>query len=196
MPKKKGSKITKMKKSVTKTQKQSGALMLAEKVEKEFRQLPAKLARLYRRELMIQKQQDAKLKTEINKVKAVQKEAQKKQAKLASAKTTKSTPKQLIKAKKAEAAAAKTLKTLVLQMNQTAKNTDMLRAKQTKFTLLGKELVRFEKQCLTQASSAKPLRKARVQKTKSPLNKRQIDLNNTDEESVRVSSETETVEIS
>lgn len=199
MPKKKSAKQAKMKKPAAKPQKQKGVLILAEKVEKEFRQLPAKLVKLYRQELMIQKQQESKLKVDVKKTKALQKDAQKKQAVLAKARITQSSKKQLLTAKKADSNAEKTLKMLNLKLNQMGKKGEMLRAKQAKFTLLGSELTRLEKQLVADASLANQSKKTAVKPVKSGAVKRarqQIAPKNTiDEEIEVVSSETEAVEM-
>jgi len=199
MPKKKIAKQAKMKKPTAKLQKQTGVLILAEKVEKEFRQLPAKLAKLYRQELMIQKKQESRLKVDVKKAKALQKAAQKKQAVLAKARMTQSTGKQLIKAKKADSNAEKMLKMLTLKLNQMSKKGEMLRAKQTRFTLLGKELTRLEKKLVADAFLASQSKKPVVKPVKSSVNKRaqsQVAPKNTIDEDIEVvSSETEVVEM-
>ncbi|HSW93466.1 MAG TPA: hypothetical protein VLJ15_03830 [Gammaproteobacteria bacterium] len=170
MPKKKKARHPKMKKPTAKLQKQKGVLLLAEKVEKEFRQLPARLARLYRQELMAQKQQESKWKADINKAKALQKNAEKKQAALR-AKTTPSAKKQWLAAQKANHQAEKTIKTLTLQLKQLVQKNEALRAKQNKFAWLGKELQKLEKQFSSKRASAKPLKKPAAKRVKSNLRK-------------------------
>ena len=167
MPQKKTAKRAKMKKTAPKRQANNSLLALAEKIEKEFRQIPTKLAQLYRRDLMAQKEQESKLKAEIKKAEASQKLALKKQADLMKAKPSKSTKKQLATAKKSNEQATKMIKLLTQQLTQAAKNSAMLLAKQNKFTALGKELVKLEKQLATKAATIVKAKKATATKGKS-----------------------------
>ena len=162
MSRKKTTRRVKTKKPAVKHTLQKGVLTLAEKVEKEFRQLPAKLAKLYRQELMIQKQQQARLKTDMKKAANQQKSALKKQAVIQKSKTTTTSRKQLATAQKARAVAEKTIKILTAKLHENTKHCAMLLTQQNKFTLLGKELIKFEKQLAAKATA----------KTKKPAAKR------------------------
>jgi len=102
MPQKKTVKRNKQKKPAMKRQTQKNVLALAEKVEKEFRLIPKKLASIYRQELMNQKKQEAKWKIEFKKAEKAQKLSQQKQAALTKNPSSKSNTKQLALAKKSK----------------------------------------------------------------------------------------------
>ncbi len=166
MPQKKTVKRTKVKKPALKRQIQNSALSLAATVEKEFRQIPAKLAKLYRQELQAQKNQEAKWKKELSQAEATRKAAQNKQAALLSAKVTPSSKKQLAAAKKSNEQAAKTIKMLTSQWDRMTKQNDMLRAKQNKYTLLNKELAKLEKELTLKAAASIKAKKPVMKKSK------------------------------
>lgn len=161
MPQKKTAKRTKTKKSTTKPQMQRSILALAEKVEKEFRQLPTKLSKLYRQELMAQKQIESKLKTDIKKTVEQQKAALKKQSILMKGKVGKATKKQLATTKKSIDQATKTIKAHTLKLTQVAKTSEMLSTKQKKYASLNKGLAQIEKQLLAESA-------VKTNKTKKP----------------------------
>jgi len=162
MQKKKIAKRAKMKKSPAKSRTtQQGVLSLAEKVEKEFHQIPMKLAKLYRQELMTLKQQETKLKDDLKKTQVLQKFTQKKQTELLKAKKTASGQKQLAAVKQTLSQAAKTTKDFARKLDQLAKNSVTLLAKKIKYTTLSKELSKLEKQLTMKANQPA---KAQIQK--------------------------------
>jgi septal ring factor EnvC (AmiA/AmiB activator) len=167
MPQKKSAKRVKMKKTTTKTRtSHQGVLSLAEKVEKEFRQIPTKLAKLYRQEVMSLKQQENKLKAELKQVAVLHSTAQKKHAKLAAEKMTTTTKKQLVNAKKTMAQATKTMKDLANNLAKTSKSIAALVAKQTKYTALNAELAKLEKKLAAEMKKSVKAPKNSVKKAK------------------------------
>ncbi len=139
MPQKKVAKRKTQKKSTAKPEIQRSLLALAENIEKEFRQIPTKLSKLYRQELKIQKQLESKLKSDIKKTTATQKKALKKQP-------------GSIKAKQA----AKTIKILTQKLDQVKKTAEKLQGKQKKYVAFKKGLAQLEKQLsLTQKTKVK-----------------------------------------
>lgn len=198
MPQRKPAKRTKMKKPAAKRQTQNSLLALAEKVEKEFRQLPTKLAKLYQQEVMAHKQQEKKLKDEIKKVEVIQK----KQASVMKAKT-KPTQKQLMAAKKSNQQTTKTINQLTTQLNQTTKNGAMLLAKQNKYTALNKELAKLDKQLTLKATTAvkassKPAKKAKStqhKQAKSTQQQAPMEKTMTEETPFMISSKDDVVEM-
>ena len=156
MQQKKTKKRVKMKKSTaaTRTTRQ-GVLSLAEKVEKEFRQIPTKLAKLYQQELMTLKRQETKLKAELNKTLNTQKTAQKKQAALATANSTATNKKQLAGLKKTLTQTNQSIKTLNRDIEKIAKDSAPLQDKQLKYTTLSKELAKLEKELLAKIKATK-----------------------------------------
>jgi hypothetical protein len=166
MPKKKIVKPTKMKKTTAKTTTRQNVLSLAEKVEKEFRQIPMKLAKLYRQETAALKQQEKKLKADLKNAQATQKAAQKKQAALTSS-VSKTSKKQLAAMKKTIAEATNTIKMLTKQLAQIAKTAAPLLAKQTKYTALNKELAKLDKELTAKIKMRKPTPQKKNTKVKA-----------------------------
>lgn len=179
MPQKKGAKRANMKKSTAKSQTQQGILVLAEKIEKEFRQIPSKLSKLYRQELKIQKKTEAKLKSDIKKAEVMQKTALKKQSGSAKAKQ-----------------AANTIKALTKKLDQVKKTAEKLHGKQKKYTALKKGLAQLEKELNTTVKAKKTaprkIKSAKsIKQTDSHATKKEIM---TEETPFMISSQTETVE--
>ncbi len=170
--------------------KKNSVLTLAEKVEQEFRKLPAKLAQLYRQELMTLKLQATKLKVELKKAQVTQKTAQKKQLILAKIKTAAS-KKQLIMAKKAYDNATKMIKDLTKKQDQLNKNSTLLFAKHIKYSMLSKQLPLLEKQLVKKNKPAKAHKKVTKKTNVSP---KQIEITQVTPELVSVPSPIETVE--
>lgn len=165
MPQKKRanrSKMTKMKKTASKSKKNSHNMIAsAERLEKDFRSMPAKIATCYRSELMTVKHQETKLKTELKKAQADQMSSQKKMATLAKAKTkTAANKKMMAAAKKVKDRAGKSAKDLASKLSQVHKTMLALDGKQAKFTALGKILGQLESQ-LAKKTAKKPAKLAK-----------------------------------
>ncbi len=192
---------TKGKKPAARGQTSTQLLMLADKIEKEFRQIPGKLARLYRQELMTQKQQELKLKAQLKKTEALENAAQKK---LETLMKTNAPKKRLVSTRKSREQAAKTMKQLTAQLNQITKNRDTLLVKQNKYTALNRELGKLEKQLTLQVlTKTKPQKNTLKKKTTSTKPKqikltqqsRQMEETMAEETQFTPSSSTELVEM-
>ena len=120
--------------------------MLAEHIEKDFRHVPSKLVALYNKDLMALKHKEKKLQTELNKAKTQKKTLKDKNAKLNQAKTSASTKKQLAAAKKTMSTLDAHLIQLTNQLDQTKQQTKAFTAKQAKYTFIGKQLLKLEKE--------------------------------------------------
>ncbi|HSW69881.1 MAG TPA: hypothetical protein VLI69_07015 [Gammaproteobacteria bacterium] len=196
MSPKKIAKRAKMKTPAAKRSMQNNILSLAEKVEKEFRQLPSRLAKLYRQELMAQKAQESKFKNELKKAQISQNAAQAKQENLLKLNPTKSNKKQLAAAKKSNEQANKNIKMLTAKLDQITKQANMLLAKQTKYLTLNKELAKLEKELTVKALTT--LNKKPLKKTKSNMTKKAqppMDESMTEDMPFTISSNNETAEM-
>ncbi len=183
MAPKKYAKRAKMKKTTAKSRtSHKGVLSLAEKVEKEFRQIPTKLAKLYRQEVMTLKQQEAKWKAEIKKAELSQKAAENKHRQLANATMTKTAKKQFAAAKKTLAQANKTIKELSTNLAKISKNINDLVAKQMKYTALNTELAKIEKQLIQKIKAPVPAPKKDVKKVKLVKQKQPKEITHTAED--------------
>lgn len=151
------------KKTIVKRQ-QTPKTSVIQKMEKDFRQMPALLAAQCRTELQTLKQQDLRLKGVIKKAQLQLNVTKKKQATLAKAKTP-AAKKQLQSVKKSNLLLTKTMKTMMQQLEQIKKATKNLVAKQNKFSGMSKQLIALDKQLEKKANSSKasPTRK-RAQK--------------------------------
>ncbi len=196
MAKQKVKKHAKVKKTIAKTSKiKQSVLSLAEKVEKEFRQIPMKLAKLYRQEIVALKQQEKKLKADSKKAQSTQKTALKKQAGLKPAHSHK----KRVTTQKQVALADKIIKEIAAKLDHVNKTKNAFLAKQMKYMALNKELTTLEKK-LSVKNNKKPA-KTKMKETKKsrptdfynkPNNSMTEELSN--ETPTISSSPTETVE--
>lgn len=148
MPRKKMKAVSKSKgKKVVKSKQQgkSGRLSLVESIEKDFLHVPAKLAGLYKKDLIQVKQQEKKLKADIKDAEAQKKTIQHK-CTILSEKNTAAAKKQLAKAKKLLVNSNKLIATLTSELAKVEKHAHTLAQKQTKYSLLGKELIKLAKE--------------------------------------------------
>lgn len=192
MPQKKTAKHTRMKKPTAKRQMQKGILSLAKKIENEFFHIPKKLAKLYRQEWMIQKQQQSKLNTEIKKAKSLQKTIQKKQAVLMKKNATQSTKKQLTAVNKSSEQVIKKIKMHSMQLEQMLQHSHDLLAKQNKYMALHNELIKLEKQLTSTATQKKSVKPKMLKSPEREPTSKEVTI---EETPFVTSSEIETVEL-
>lgn len=178
MPQKKTasrSKGMKRKKALNSKAKSSHSNLMtsAERMEKEFRAMPAKIALCYRSELMTVKHQETKLKGDLKKAHSMQMDSDKKLSLLAKSKT-KSKPamkKLMASAKKMKDHANKSAKDLAAKLSQLHKTMLALDGKQAKFTALGKMLGQLEsqlgKRTMKAAKSSKKSGKKTMKRSKT-----------------------------
>lgn len=161
MPRKKMKNSAKSKGKTQKTKRPTAAkrtakntgLALAQSIEKDFQGIPAKLAALYQKEGNTTEQQAKKLQAALAKATTQNKATKQKQAALMG-KTTSTAKKQLAALKKNGAITSKTMTQLASQLEQIKKQVAALKLKQTKFTVLSKELIKLEKQLDAKAKAA------------------------------------------
>lgn len=179
MRKAKMSKRTKITKSKTKTSKSKSTNLMtsAEKMEKDFRNMPGQIATCYRSELMTVKTQEGKLKNELKKVQANVTNTEKKIAAIIkknskpNAKVTAASKKAIVAAKKIQVIANKSAKDLANKLTQIHKTLVALDGKQAKFTALGKLLGQLEKEISKKVvKTAKPVKQqAKATKSAKPV---------------------------
>lgn len=156
-------KNAKSKKPATKRNAMKSTLPSSEKMEKEFRSMPAKLAAQCRSELKDLKRQEMQLKADLKKN---QQKLTTKQTQSTLAKTkTPAAKKKLMAAKKNNKILNKTIKDILGKLKTMDKTSKLLAAKQNKFSALTTQLNKLEKNLMKK--SAKPAtRKKPVKKIK------------------------------
>lgn len=191
---------TTTKRAPNKSKGKTSSLMLAESIEKDFRHVPAKLAALYRKDLAVVKQQLLKLKASLKKAQAQMKIVKAKQSTLVS-KGTPAAKKQLVNVKKAHDKSHSTVNQLAQDLESLNKHGKMLSHKQSKFSTLGKELLKIEKELDLQAKQVteKPVKATKTQAHKKPVKKAKVarkgmDSTHQDDESENSASHSEPVE--
>jgi len=136
----KGTKMTAKNKKTTKA-----ALPLTDRMEKDFRSAPARIAAEYRKEVVILKQQEFKLKTELKKAAILQKALKTKHTVLSTKKTA-TAKKQLTAMKKVQIQLTKAVKDSMKKLEQIQKLCKIKAEKQAKFTAISKQLGKLEKE--------------------------------------------------
>jgi len=157
---------SKGKRNLVKRQVKAPKLSAIESLEKGFRDMPAKIAALHRKDFDTSKKQEKKLNSELKKAQAKNKIAKKKWDGLAS-KSTGGSKKQMATAKKIYDNSNTHVSQLTAQLDQIKKAISAIAHKQAKFMSLGKQLVILEKEfeatLKKAASQTKP--KARKKQT-------------------------------
>ena len=154
----------------TQSKAKTTTLSLTEKLEKDFRDAPAKLVSEYRKEIAVLKQQEIKLKTELKKAHMLQKALKTKHAALSAKKLTATAKKQLTTAKKVQAELIKATKDFTAKLDQIKNQIKTLSDKQAKYTVIGKQCAILQKQLTKKAvktKSAVKTSKKSAKKTKS-----------------------------
>jgi len=138
---------------------------LSEKMEKDFREIPTKIAAQYKNDLTVLKKQESKLKEDLKKAQLNNKLLKKKAAELTSSKSTSASAKKaLVTSKKALDTSNKTIKDLTEQLSKLKLNHNLLSNNHKKFTLITKQLSQLDKQF---KASLTPQRKVTSKKTPS-----------------------------
>ena len=137
--------------------KRATALSIADKMEKDFKEMPAKLIAQFKNEIDALKKQEAKLKTELNKAENQHKIIKKKHDILANAKSkvTAASKKRTVVAKKAFDLATNGVKVLTTKMDQVKNAWKTIAKKQTTFVNLNNALKKLEKELTKQAATPK-----------------------------------------
>jgi hypothetical protein len=163
MRKKKVVKIKKVKKTTRKTKMNPAAVI--EQMEKSFKTMPNQLAANYRKEVIVLKTQEKKLSDAWKKADALARTIQAKCDDLSNANPTPRAKKQLKAAKLGWQKANKAAGEMSKQLNSIQALTAALADKQAKFTMLGKELAKWEKEWSAKPKAVVPpkaKRKAKV----------------------------------
>jgi hypothetical protein len=174
MARKKAKKIATTKKTAVKSQPKKAANHLANTLEKDFRDIPAKLVAQLRKDVATLAQQEKKLKVELKKADAQKKVSKNKHAVLAvkAKKKPSATSKKLMNvAKMAHDKTLKTIQDLTKQLEPIKAEMKATAAKQAKFTAIVTQLNQFEKQW---ALKAKKAVKAAPKATKKTTKKQKI----------------------
>jgi molybdopterin-biosynthesis enzyme MoeA-like protein len=147
MRRKKAAKPVKAKaKKTTRIQSKKQVVMnMADKMEKNFKEIPRQIVAQCRKELATFKQQESKLSTEFKKASALAKAIKAKCATLAKAKTTATVKKQLAAAKKGLKHATDAISAMSAKIEQIKKQIKVTTDKQNKFLAISKELSSFDK---------------------------------------------------
>ncbi len=151
-------------KRLTKRAAAPTSLANAQKMEKDFIDVPAKLASQLTKEINSLKQKEAKLKAALNKAKAQTKASEGKIKKASKANKSATGKKQLAVAKKTHANKLKIENGLNNQLDETSNLLNTILSKQAKFIMIGKLLNQFEKEWSKGAKKSKTA-KASVKKT-------------------------------
>ncbi|MDR3477326.1 MAG: hypothetical protein P4M14_04775 [Gammaproteobacteria bacterium] len=157
MARKKAKKITNTKKTAVKSQPKKAANHLANTLEKDFRDIPAKLIAQLRKEVATLAQQEKKLKVELKKADAQKKASKTKHAALTlkAKKKPSATSKKLMNlAKMTHDKTLKTIQDLTKQLDQIKAETKTVATKQAKFAAIATQLNQFEKQWALKAKKA------------------------------------------
>ncbi len=205
MPRRKASHKKTPKSSMKKQEKIHPILELSDKIEKEFLQVPSKLAALCKKETDALKKKEHKINTTLKTAQTKEKSLRKKQSILLKASHSPTGKKKVLAGKKAITTATNIVKDLTQKADQIKKIRLQLESKQIQFTLLRKELIQLDKKLKAQAKKSKknsaiPKRKKTVKIKKSqinttPINNRPAERENSREHQGSLLSE-ETTEIS
>lgn len=169
MRQKKKVRSVKAKKSVikNKAKKTTTALSLTDKMEKDFRETPAKIVALYQKDIAVSKQQETKLKNELQKAEVLKKALQSKIAALSSKKLTSASKKQLNSTKKMQVQLTKAISDFSVKLEAIKKLVRTLTEKQALFSALGKQLAKLEKELMMKARQAEKAKAAKAKKVKA-----------------------------
>ncbi len=136
---------SKAKKTASKRPTKNVGMVSTSAMEKEFKSMPAKLAAQYRKEALTAKLQEKKLSADLKKAQVLNKAILVKQTKTGT-KATPTAKKQLATIKKTLSKSNSSITQLSTQIGKVKKTIAALAQKQVKFSTIGKELAKLNKQ--------------------------------------------------